>query len=332
MGFRVELEGTGRSFVCQEGESILDEGLRAGLPLDYGCTAGSCGDCRARLISGNTKPLARGEYPFSEADRGQGWMLPCVHTAASDLVLYFPDLMFDGEVPEQRLSTRVSKIQSAGDSVRVVHLKTSRAHSFRFIAGQRVAVTFPGFHRREYSIASCPCNGREIQIHQCRLPDDPLSDAVFRHLRVGESIEIEGPYGQFRFDDDSASEPQLFIAMGTGFAAIQSVVEHSLALDTGAPMHLFWIGAGEAGHYRQNQCRVWRDAFENFGFELARLGGDQAKACEFGHAVSIEAFEGMLRPLAEDWERLDQASVYVSGPAELIGAAKRLFQRHPAHE
>ena len=41
------------AFDCCDGETILHAGLRQGLTLPYECATGTCGTCRARVVSGD---------------------------------------------------------------------------------------------------------------------------------------------------------------------------------------------------------------------------------------------------------------------------------------
>jgi uncharacterized protein len=57
---RLTVEAGGRpvgTAVVEPGQTLLDAGLAAGLPMPYSCTVGSCGDCRVRLRAGEvTRP------------------------------------------------------------------------------------------------------------------------------------------------------------------------------------------------------------------------------------------------------------------------------------
>jgi ferredoxin len=39
--------------VVEPGQTLLDAGLAAGLPMPYSCTVGSCQECVVKLLSGN---------------------------------------------------------------------------------------------------------------------------------------------------------------------------------------------------------------------------------------------------------------------------------------
>jgi toluene monooxygenase electron transfer component len=44
-----------REFECEPGEKILHAGLRSGVELPYECGTGTCGTCKARLVSGRVE-------------------------------------------------------------------------------------------------------------------------------------------------------------------------------------------------------------------------------------------------------------------------------------
>src|SRR5690348_18254085 len=57
MKISVQSKSGEQSFDCGEGEIILHAGLRQGLNLPYECATGTCGTCRARVMSGNYEAL-----------------------------------------------------------------------------------------------------------------------------------------------------------------------------------------------------------------------------------------------------------------------------------
>ncbi|MBL7261090.1 2Fe-2S iron-sulfur cluster-binding protein [Paractinoplanes lichenicola] len=62
--------------VVEPGQTLLDAGLAAGLPMPYSCTVGSCGDCKVRLRAGSvTQP------------RDDGYVLACQSCPLSPVTL-----------------------------------------------------------------------------------------------------------------------------------------------------------------------------------------------------------------------------------------------------
>ena len=50
--FEVTIVNSGKTFTVNEGENILDAGLRNGVDLPFSCKGGVCATCKARLIEG----------------------------------------------------------------------------------------------------------------------------------------------------------------------------------------------------------------------------------------------------------------------------------------
>ena len=52
MGHRVTLKASGKEFIVNTDETILEAALRQGINLPYGCKNGACGSCKGKVISG----------------------------------------------------------------------------------------------------------------------------------------------------------------------------------------------------------------------------------------------------------------------------------------
>jgi ferredoxin len=71
--------------VVDPGQTLLDAGLAAGLPMSYSCTVGSCGDCRVRLRDGD---VAQNEPNcLTPQQRAAGYVLACVGSPRSKVTL-----------------------------------------------------------------------------------------------------------------------------------------------------------------------------------------------------------------------------------------------------
>lgn len=64
-------------------DSLLDQGEAAGLILPYSCRGGSCGSCKAKLVSGQVKQNSTDGLSASE--RQQGYILLCSCSALTDV-------------------------------------------------------------------------------------------------------------------------------------------------------------------------------------------------------------------------------------------------------
>ncbi|MEN9560116.1 MAG: hypothetical protein RLZZ502_1327 [Pseudomonadota bacterium] len=71
----IVVDGATRQVPLQAGQSVLDAGLAAGLPLPYACKAGVCCTCRAKVLRGTVHMDAN--FTLQEAEMAQGFVLTC---------------------------------------------------------------------------------------------------------------------------------------------------------------------------------------------------------------------------------------------------------------
>jgi ferredoxin len=87
--FRVTIEPKGWQFEAAEADSLLLAAERAGLRLPSSCRNGSCRACLCRLRAGRVGYLIA--WPgVSREEKHDGYILPCVAFAESDLTLDVP--------------------------------------------------------------------------------------------------------------------------------------------------------------------------------------------------------------------------------------------------
>lgn len=315
MPAEVTLLPSGHRFPVQEHDTLLEAALRAGLAPDYGCSSGNCGLCKARVVSGIAERVRPHDYVMSEAEKAAGFILMCACSARTDLVLEAGEARDPQDIPLQHIAARVRRLEPLSERVSLLHVQTPRTHRLRFLAGQSVRVTLGSAPPRELPIASCPCDDRNLQFHVARDDSDPFARQVHAELRSGELVAIEGPRGDFTLPADLPPEI-VFLAWGTGFAPVKSLIEHVMALDEGHAMRLYWI-APAGGHYLDNLCRSWADALERFRY-----------------VPLVETNAATLDGVLAAESAIASKVVYAAGPAAAIASAERRLAQAglaPAH-
>jgi len=248
---------------------VLDAALRSGINLSYHCTTGSCGECKAKLLEGRVDDYRHYDFVISEAEKIANTVLLCSVSAASDLILEAHEAVNAGDIPLQNISVKIVKIDRVDERNLVLHLRTPRSKTLRFLAGQYVEVGISGGAKANFYIASCPCNGMVVQLHTQRDETD-FSRYAFQSLKVGDSLELNGPFGNFTLNEASR-RPIVMIAENTGFAPLKSLIEHAIALDLPQSMQLFWMVGNGQVHYQDNYCRSWEDALDCFVYHPFKL-------------------------------------------------------------
>ncbi len=83
--FRVEFARSGKTNSTDARMYLLDLAEAHDIDLNYGCRAGSCGDCKARLLAGEVEMEC--EDGLEPEDRTKGYILTCVARPRTDCIL-----------------------------------------------------------------------------------------------------------------------------------------------------------------------------------------------------------------------------------------------------
>lgn len=276
MAAHVRMLPSGHDFYVEGSADLLDAGLSAGLPLHYGCSDGSCGRCKGRLISGEVRQTREAKFEISDEARGKGEILLCCNTAVSDLVLEAPERKPGEAIAEQNISVAVRRAQQHGEAVTVFQLAMPKHTRLEFISGQYMRLQTIDGDAGEYSLASCPCDETKLELHVQRGTD--VSSPLLL-LKPGDMVKVQGPLGDFQLQPNS-ERPLVLVAMDVGFAPVKGLIEHALALDLVDSIQLYWLDTGATGHYLGNLCRSWSDALDTFEYHPLRSKGDPTQAAQ----------------------------------------------------
>jgi CDP-4-dehydro-6-deoxyglucose reductase len=306
----VKVRPSGHEFFVEGNESILEAGLKAGLHLGYGCSSGNCGRCKARVLSGEVQRIRDHDFVLSERERARGEILACAWTAVTDLELEAQEALGAADLPQQEIRTRVARVEPLTGETAILHLRTPRTQTLRFMAGQGVRLSDEEGHTGRYAVASCPCDGRNLEFLIRRRPGDGFADAVLERRIKTQAVLVRGPYGDFLLQEDS-SRPAVFVAFGhQGFAPIKSLLEQAIAIDTAEHLHLYRVDKPLGRDRLDNLCRAWADSLDNFSFTL--LDEDLPPS-------------ELLTRLKQDIGDLEACHVYAAGPAAPLDDCRRVI-------
>lgn len=323
MAAHVKIQPSGHEFFVDGADTLLEAALRAGLGLNYGCSNGNCGQCKARVVEGQVMKVRPHDYVLSEAEKSSGYALMCSNTAVTDVVIEAGEAQLASDIPFQHITAHVKSIDRAGDDMLILNLQTPRNNRLRFLAGQNAIIQLGHSLLAEFPVASCPCDDRNLQFHIRNLPGNPFSDYVATKLTNGEAVTVEGPKGSFVLHEDSP-RPLVFVAFGAGFAPVKSLMEHAMALDAAESVHLYWVVSREDNLYLSNWTRAWADALDNFHYTPLVAGTELETAA--GRQESL--ISGLLQRIVDDHPDLGGFDVYASGPEALLEAARKWLLEH----
>lgn len=312
----VTLQPSGHQFTTDESEVILDAALRQGITLPYGCRGGSCGSCMATVMQGeldypNGEPMGLAPY-----DRDQGRVFLCQAVAYSDLELDCPAVNTDPDIDVKTLPVRVEKLRKLNHDVMEVTLKLPASERLRFRAGQYIDILWRGGKRRGFSLANAPFDDQYLELHIRHVPGGQFTGYVFEHLKVKALLRIEGPLGSFYIRE--GERPVILMGGGTGFAPLKGMLDQLRAQNNTRPVHLYWGVRRKADLYMDMLVRDWASRYEWLNYVPVLSEPDMEDAWEGRTGWVHDA-------VAKDFPDLSGYEVYMSGPPQMVNAAKPVF-------
>lgn len=214
---------SGRNFNCDSPLSLLDAATKAGIGLPYSCKTGRCSACKCKVLSGQSSALGD-ELGLTSDDKKQGFILSCVRTAKTDMIIEVEDLG-DQIIPEVKiLPARITSLEKLASDVLSIKLRLPPSAQFTYLAGQYIDVIGPNGLRRSYSIANAPTPDMQLQLHIRVVQGGAMSGYWVNQAKANDLVRINGPLGSF-FMRSLAGLHLVFLVTGTGIAPAKAMIE-----------------------------------------------------------------------------------------------------------
>lgn len=316
---RLTLLPSNQILSVDEGETILDAALRAGLNLPHSCKGGHCSSCRARILTGEVSYPGGQPLGITPDEARAGYTLLCqAHAASAELSVEIREIR--PPTPEERIQSlpcRIERMQALAPGVMAVFLRLPATETFTFVAGQYLDIMLPQNRRRSFSIANPPHDAQFIELHIRRVAGGEFTQQLFTGMREKTLLRIEGPLGQFWFREESP-RPALLIGGGTGYAPLRAMLRHLLERGDQRPLHLYWGAQARADLYEDSMLRELMQRHPNLTYTPV-LSAPNAIDEWTGRTGWIH--EAAL----EDHPQLAQFDVYASGPPIMVETIRHQF-------
>lgn len=255
MNYEVRIDGTDVAFEAQAGQTVLDAAAKHGIELPYSCRKGVCGNCRGRVVTGRLVPGTSGGSHETGVN-GPDEHLFCRAQPASDLLIVPRNWQRIDPGARKTYRATVFRNQRVADDVSILHLRFATGVRARFAAGQYLQVILPDGQRRSFSMANAPHENDGVQLHIRHMPGGGFTSGILPGLVKGDVLQVELPHGDFYLREDS-DRPLLFIAGGTGFAPVKSIIDHIIKRNIDRPVTLFWGAREPTGLYAPEVVQKW---------------------------------------------------------------------------
>ncbi len=328
MSYELTIEPLGQTIEVEDGQTILDAALRAGIYLPHACCHGLCATCKVQVLDGEIDHGEASTFALMDFEREEGKTLACCCRLESDTVIEAeieedPD---SRNLPVQDYEGEVVRIENLTPTIRGIWLKLDRPMDFQ--AGQYINLEVPAIdgQSRAFSLANSPQSGDVVELNVRIVPGGQVTTWLHEKLEVGEKLKLSGPYGRF-FVKKSANLPLIFMAGGSGLSSPKSMIEDLLAEGFDLPMTLVYGQRSREELYYDAEFRALAEKHANFTYVPALSsepeGSDWTGARGFVHEAAKAHFNNDFRG----------HKAYLCGPPAMIEACistlmqGRLFER-----
>ncbi len=318
MLYQVTIKPSEHTFNVKPGETILQAALREGFSLPYGCRNGSCGACKGKIIQGAVDYGKHDEEALTELEKQAGMALFCCALPLSDLVIECQEMGAITDIKIKTMPCRVHKLERVAPDVMIISLKLPANQRLQFIAGQYIDILLKDGKRRSFSLANAPYDDEFLQLHARNYPGGIFAKHVFTDMREKDILRFEGPFGSFFLHDTPVSTPIIFIASGTGFAPIKSILEQAFHTKNNLfikkNVTLYWGVRTKADLYMAELASKWEQQYEKFTFIPV-----------LSNALPTDKWHGreelVHQAVLQDFDNLAKHQVYACGSPLMIKAA-----------
>ncbi len=321
MSYRITIQPSGHVFAAESGETVLQAALRQGFPLPYGCRNGACGSCKGKIIQGTVDFGRHNADTLTDAEKQAGMALFCCALPLSELVIEAREIGAIKDIAVRTMPCRVHRLERAAPDVMIISLKLPTNERLQFLPGQYIDILMKDGKRRSFSLANAPHDDELLQLHVRNYPGGTFSEHVFTSMQEKEILRFEGPLGTFFLREDS-DKPIIFVASGTGFAPIKSMLEYIFHSDnmrgSERQIVLYWGARTKADLYLAKLAGSWQQTHDNFTF-IPVLS--EALPADDWHGRSGLVHQAVL----QDFDSLAGYQVYACGAPAMVAAAHTDF-------
>jgi CDP-4-dehydro-6-deoxyglucose reductase/ferredoxin-NAD(P)+ reductase (naphthalene dioxygenase ferredoxin-specific) len=311
---RVRIEQFDREISVEGDATILSSALDAGIDYPFMCQQGQCGSCKSLLLKGEVE-LGHVYNPMvlPPEDRARGYILACQARPLNDCTVSIGEIGGLVSHPVRTVDCVVRARAHAGCDTFVIRLEAVGGPVI-FSAGQYAALRFGDLPPRDFSMANRP-DDPMLEFHIQNLPGGLASGHVASRLKVGDPVELRGPYGAAYLREEHLG-PILLAAGGTGLAPLLSIVKTALRMGLRQRFHLY-VGARRAADlYCQDRLAALAARHRNLHIVTALSNSEGDTPFRRGHVADV---------VAADFTDATAFHAYIAGPPAHCEATRKIL-------
>jgi len=315
----VRFEPVGIEIEVAESQTILRAAAEQGIMLMHGCKEGQCSSCKSFVLDGDDIELDKySTFALPDYEKEEGFTLLCRAHAYEDLTIellnYDEDMIRSG-LPIQEAVAQVVANDAVTHDMRHLVLHLVEPADIKFFPGQYVDIAIPGTQStRSFSMANTSSrDGGQLEFVIKVYPDGLFSHFLDTRLRIGDRLELTGPFGVFTLRESHDAD-LIFLGGGAGMAPILSLLR-SMAERGIQRKATYYYGARRRRDLCfENELRALQESLPGFRYVPA--------LSEPAEQDGWDGETGLITEVVRRHESsLKGADAYVCGPPPMVEAA-----------
>jgi propane monooxygenase reductase subunit len=320
---QVRFEPVGVEIEVEEDQTILRAAAEQGVMLMHGCKEGQCASCKSFILEGEDVEHDRySTFALPDYEQDEGFTLLCRAHAYEDLtieLLNYDEEMIHSGLPIQQAVVEVVSNEPVTHDMRHLVVRLVQPETLRFFPGQYVDVTVPGTDEsRSFSMANTSsAESGQLELVIKIYPDGLFSKFLDTEVRIGDRLEITGPFGMFTLRGNSDAG-LVFVGGGAGMAPILSLLRSMAEQGVERPATFYYGARRKRDLCFDKELRALEETLPGFRYvpALSEPEADEDWDGEVGLITDV------LRRAESD---LSDVDAYVCGPPPMVEAAVELL-------
>ncbi|MBW8035437.1 MAG: 2Fe-2S iron-sulfur cluster binding domain-containing protein [Planctomycetes bacterium] len=315
----IDINDGDKELKVQGGDSLLSSLTGEKIFIPSACGGrGTCGYCKVTVLEGGG-PLLPTETPFlTRKEIAEDMRLSCQVKIRQDMRIAIPQEL----LAVKEYACRCSEIVDLTHDIKLFRFELVEPDAIDFVAGQYVQLFTPVYFRggeevyRAYSIASDVSEKGMLELIIRLVPCGICTTYCFEHLKAGDEVLLNGPYGEFCLSETDA--PMIFVAGASGMAPIRSIL-CDMRNTQNRRKATYYFGANKVNElFMLDEMRQFEEKLADFKFVpvAASPGKDEQWDGEVG--LVTEVVERGLKNASE-------CEAYLCGSPGMIEACRKLL-------
>ncbi len=281
---------------------------------------GTCAYCKCKILAG-AGPFSPSETALLEdEEKKESIRLSCQVKVREDLKIQIPEYLL--AVKEYQCTC--TDIKDLTYDIKQFTFQMKEPSQIDYTPGQYVQLLAPVYKKsseevyRAYSISSDPKEKDKIETIIRLVPDGVCTTYCFEYLKVGDTVKLNGPYGNFCLSDSDA--PMIFAAGGSGMAPIKCLL-HQMVNTNCTRKAIYFFGARSTKDlFCVDEMKEFEERLQNFTFVPV-----------VGTVENSEKWTGKRGLVTEEIERSFESAegyeAYLCGSPGMIDSAVKVLKK-----